>query len=204
MTLMNVAAKPTPNPSLKRSANVGQLIVVTNPILFIGVIMLSVTPVIAQAHFYLEKPWKRPAKIPDRLLPLLRDEIKSRCRDDAVFQGSNVRALFSASRITLNHHRALILRSNHYCLTGADNIWFWVFLRTGGGYRKVLFGGTISIDVLRTKTYGLRDIETNVATASTNYMTIYKFNGSGYKPRLCTETAMAERNRKPHRVPCRR
>jgi hypothetical protein len=177
---------------------------VTNPILFIGGILLAVAPVMAQTHFYLEEPWKRAAKIPDRLLPLLRAEIKSRCSDDAVFPGTDVRALFSASRITLNHHRAFILKSNQGCLTGADNIWFWVFLKTGGRYRKILFGGTIIVDVLRIKTYGLHDIETNVATASTNYMTIYKFNGSVYKPRLCTETAMAERNRKPHRVPCRR
>jgi hypothetical protein len=49
----------------------------------------------------------------------------------------------------------------------------------------------------------LRDIETNVATAQTNYMTIYKFNGSTYKAHVCTEAAMRERNPKPHSVPCR-
>src|SRR5207245_359808 len=97
----------------------------TKPILFISVIFFLVAPSAAQTHFYLEESFKRLANIPDPLLPLLRDEIKSRCRDDANFQARDVRALFSASRITLNYRPAFILKSDHICLTGADNIWFW-------------------------------------------------------------------------------
>ena len=171
------------------------------PILFITVILLLAAPSAAQTHFYLDEPFKRLAKIPDGLLPLLRDEVASTCRGDAAFQASDVRSLFSASRITLNHNPAFILKSGHHCLTGADNDWFWVYLRTRKGFRKVLTGGTISVDVLRTKTHGLRDIETNGATARTNYGRIYKFNGSIYNAVRCTESTPVEA--KPKGVPCR-
>jgi len=57
----------------------------TKPVLFITVILVFVAPTAAQTHFYLEDAFKRSAKIPDSLLPSLRSEIKSRCRDDAAF-----------------------------------------------------------------------------------------------------------------------
>jgi hypothetical protein len=163
---------------------------------------ICATPVIAQTHFHLDEPFKHPAKIPDGLVPSLRDEVESTCRADAAFQATDVRTLFSTSRITLNHHRpAFILKSGHHCLTGGDNDWFWIFLRTQKRYRKLLTGGTISVDVLKTKTRGMRDIETNGATARTNYGGIYKFNGSIYNAARCTESTPVEA--KPKRVPCR-
>ncbi len=173
-------------------------------ILFLMAILLCATPLAAQTHFYLDGPFQHPAKIPDGLVPLLLGEIKSTCPRETVNQTTDVRSWFSASRITINNHRpTFIVKSNHHCLNGVDNDWFWIFRETARGYRLVLSSGTISLDVLQTKTRGLRDIETNVATAQTNYMTIYKFNGSLYKARVCTEAAMRERNPKPHRVPCR-
>jgi len=170
-------------------------------ILFLIAILLSASPLAAQTHFYLDESFKRPARIPDGLVLLLRDEIKSTCRGDAVFQASDVRSLFSASRISINHYPAFILKSGHHCLTGADNDCFWVYFKTRKGYRKVLTGGTISVDVLRTKTHGLRDIETNGATAHTNFGRIYKFDGSIYNAARCTESTPVEA--KPKRAPCR-
>jgi len=173
-------------------------------ILFLIAILLFATPLAAQTDFYLDGPFKHPAKIPDGLVRLLQDEIKSACPRETVDQMTDVRSLFSASGITINNHRpAFIVKSSHHCLTGVDNDWFWIFRETARGYRLVLTSGTISLSVLQTKTLGLRDIETNVATAQTNYMTIYKFNGSIYGARVCTEAAMSERNPKAHRVPCR-
>jgi hypothetical protein len=163
---------------------------------------LFATPSIAQTSFYLDEPFKHPAKIPNGLLPLLRIEIKSVCERDAQFQATDPRSLFTASRITLSNSRSgFILKSGHHCLTGGDNDWFWVFLRTQRGYRLVLTGGTISVDVLKTQTRGSRDIETNGATARTNYRDLYKFNGSVYKPYRCWESTPVEA--KPQRVRCR-
>jgi hypothetical protein len=174
---------------------------VTKPILFISVFFLFCGSSSSQTHFYLDEPFKPAAKIPNGLVPLLRDEVNTTCSNDAEFQVTDVRSLFSASRITLNRP-AFILKSGHRCLTGVDNDWFWVYLRTRKGYRKVLTGGTISVDVLRSRSYGLRDIETNGATARTNYRRIYKFNGSIYNAVRCTESTPVEA--KPQRVPCRR
>ena len=170
-------------------------------ILLLSAILFSAVPTVAQTHFYLDEPFKRPAKIPEGLVPLLLNEIKSVCPGDAAFQSTNPRSLFTASKITLTNPRpGFILKSGHHCLTGGDNDWFWVFLRTARRYRLVLTGGTNSIDVVTTKTRGLRDIETNGATARTNYKDLYKFSGTVYKLSRCWQSTPVEA--KPHRVPC--
>ena len=173
-------------------------------ILLLALILLSAVTSVAQTHFYLDEPFKHPAKIPNGLVPLLRDEIKQMCRGESVNQSTDVKSWFSASQINLGHRRsAFILKSGKYCLTGVDNDWFWIFLRIRRGYRLVLTGGTISLDVLKSTTRGLRDIETNAATAQTNYTNIYKFDGARYKARICSETAFFPTGQKPKRVPCR-
>jgi len=170
-------------------------------VLLLTLFLLFATPTVAQTHFHLDEPFKRPAKIPVALAPLLRDQIKSVCQRDAEFQATAPRSLFTASRITLdNSHGGFILKAGHHCLTGVNNDWFWVFLRTARGYRLVLTGGTISVDVLATKTRGLRDIETNGASAQTNYKDLYKFNGTIYKPYRCWQSTPV--GAKPQRVPC--
>jgi hypothetical protein len=165
-------------------------------------ILLSAVSSAAQTHFYLDEPFKHPANIPNNLMPLLREEIKKACPGETVNHETDVSSWFSASKINVNAHRpAFILTSSKHCLTGADNDWFWIFLKTSRGYRLVLKGGTISLDVLRTRTHGLRDIETNIAAGPTNYRNIYKFNGSVYKARRCMESTPIEARPKP--VPCR-
>jgi hypothetical protein len=176
---------------------------VTQLVLSICLLLLFIAPLAAQTHFHLDETFQRPATIPAGLLPRLRKEVKSTCSGDAAFQARDVRSLFSASRITLNQHRAYILKSGHHCLTGGDNDWFWIYLNTAQRYRMVLTGGTISVDVLSSRTQGFRDIETNMATGAYGFRKIYKFNGSVYEPRECSEWEMRERNPKPQRVPCR-
>jgi hypothetical protein len=157
----------------------------------------------AQRHFYLEERFKHQVKIPRDVLRLMRQEIERKhlC---TIEQSTDISSWFSASRIDVAEGgNALILASDQMCLNGADNNWFWIFLRRQKRYRMVLTGGTLSIDVLRSTSFGLRNIETNVATANTNYTNIYKFNGSAYKPRICSETAMFPDNQKPKHLPCR-
>ena len=55
-------------------------------ILLISVILLFAASSGAQTHFYLEEPFKRPAKIPNSLIPLLREEMKSTCSGDMPFR----------------------------------------------------------------------------------------------------------------------
>jgi hypothetical protein len=186
----------------KRSAAYSQLKSL-KPILLLISVLLIAQPLVAQRHFYLEERFKNQVKIPSDVLGLMRQEIerKRMCRID---DQTNISSWFSASRIDLGAgETALILASDQMCLNGADNNWFWVFLRRQNHYRMVLTGGTLSVDVLRSTNSGLHNIETNVATANTNYTNVYKFNGQAYRARICLEMALFPDNQKPKRVSCR-
>jgi hypothetical protein len=172
-------------------------------ILLLVVILLSAGTSLAQTHFHLDEPFKRPAKIPDALVPLLGDIAKG-CRAERVNRGTSVKSWFSASKINVSDDRSsLILKSGKWCLNGVDNDWFWIFRKTARGYRLLMSAGSISLDVLKSTNRGLRDIETNAATAQTNYTNIYKFDGERYKVRICSETDIFPTGQKPKRVPCR-
>ena len=119
-----------------------------------------------------------------------------------VNQSTNLSGWFFGSRIYLaSHRRAFILRTHHDCLNGVDNDWFWIVLKTSRGYRMVLFDGTISVYVRGSKSHGLRDIETNAATAAIAFRNVYKFDGDVYKLVECLEAMPVEAKLKP--VPCR-
>jgi hypothetical protein len=72
---------------------------------------------------------------------------------------------------------------------------------TANGYRKVLSGGTLLVDVLKSKSHGLHDIETNIATARTNYRKFYRFDGTVYQKRKCMESTPV--GAKDVTAPCR-
>lgn len=139
------------------------------------------------------------------MAPLLRDVVmESSCRGQVTTENADLRSWFVGSRITLKRDRlAFIVRASgeRYCLTGTDNVWFWVFLKTDRGYRRVLSGHTLLVDVLKSKSRGLRDIETNVATARTNYRKFYRFDGTVYKMHKCMESTPV--GAKDVIVPCR-
>ena len=175
----------------------------TKAFLTLGLLILLNASVAAQTSFTLDEPFKRAATIPAALLPLLANEIKSTCKNDAAFQASDARSLFVASRITLNHRAAFILKSDHHCLTGGDNDFFWVYVKTGRRYKLVLTGGTITLGVRRTRTHGLRDIATSVCTGAYCFAKTYKFDGSIYRAIICEEAELRDRPPKYHRVPCR-
>lgn len=166
-------------------------------------IPLFAVSVAAQTHFYLEEPFKGPSEIPDDLVPVLHQEVIRACGSEAVNGDTNISSWFSASKIDVSKHSsALILKSDKICLNGADNDWFWIFIKTPRGYRLVLHDGGILVDVLGSEAHGLRDLEGNIATAQSNYTTIYKFNGSVYSAHICKESTPVEA--KPKTVPCRR
>jgi hypothetical protein len=174
---------------------------VTRAIILLVAVSVSATSSMGQRHFHFDEPFKHPVKIPRSVVGLLRQEIERAhmCRNAAK---TNVASWFSASSIDLSPNRwALILKSIEGCLNGVDNDWFWIFLSTNRGYRLILTGGSISLDVLKSRNRGLRDIETNAATAHTNYANVYRFNGSVYKVHRCTEASPL--GAKPAVVKCR-
>jgi len=162
--------------------------------------MLS-APVAAQTHFDLES-FDHPVRIPDALVPLLKREVKSRCRGDAAFQATDVRALFSALRINVNARPAFILTSRRICLTGADNVWFWVFLQPKRTFHLALWSGALGVDVLKNRTHGVRDLKVSHATAAAASERLYKFDGTNYKARVCRFAELTGPPLKWHRTRC--
>lgn len=154
-----------------------------NALLSVVVIISFATPLAAQRSFVFEEPnpFKHPVKIPSAVLPVMRREIEGQ-RGGHLNESTNLANWFFGSRIDLGtNRRAFILRSHENFLNGADNDWFWIVLKTSRRYRMVLFAGTISVYARNAKTHGLRDIETNMATAAIAFRNIYKFNGTVYK-----------------------
>jgi hypothetical protein len=73
---------------------------------------------------------------------------------------------------------------------GAHNCPVWAYRNTGNGYKMLMedFGGYISpIEALRTSTGGYRDIRTMQHSSAVEHeITVFKFNGTKYVPRVCT------------------
>lgn len=163
--------------------------------LILSLIAFSALPSAAQQRFFFfeqRNPFKRPARIPRAVLDVMRHEIEGR-RGCNVNQSTNLSRWFFGSRIDLAPgRRAFILRSHQDCLNGVDNDWFWIVLKTSRGYRMVLFDGTISVKVRSSKSHGLRDIETNAATAAIAFRTVFKFDGQVYKRTQCFEAMPVE------------
>ncbi len=148
---------------------------------------------IEKTRFSLEEPFRRPAKIPDAVLQLLRQQIDREhwCPEEKPDHEGGLASWFSASAVDLNddHLPDFVVKSEKGCLTGADNDWFWVFRNEGRGYQLTLFDGAISVSLLKAKTHGFRDIK----TYWNNIGTVYKFNGRVYK-----EQIRRRRTRKAH------
>lgn len=163
---------------------------------------------IEQTYFNLdsEETFKRPVKIPEAALRSLRQEIEKKHRRclERLDQESDIASWFSASAVDLNndHLSDLVVKSKKDCLNGADNDWFWILRNTGRGYQLVLFGGALGVTLLKTRTQGFRNIETDFATASTFHSNIYKFDRQVYKARICTEVENGSVTAKPKRIPC--
>jgi hypothetical protein len=162
------------------------------------------SPRIGQRSFYLDEAFKHPVKIPESVIQTLRQEAEKQCPQRIAGQGDDIRTWFSAAALDLNDDGRgdLIVTSKERCLNGADNDWFWIFRNTGRGYQLALKGGTFNVTLLRAKTHGFRDIETDGYTAAATYTNIYKFNGRAYKPRKCTATDNG--TNKTERLPCER
>ena len=76
----------------------------------------------------------------------------------------------------------------------------WVLLKASRGYRMVLFDGRISVKVRNSKSHGLRDIETNAATAAIAFQVVFKFDASVYTRTQCFEAMPVEAKLKS--APC--
>jgi hypothetical protein len=183
------------------------LIKIVRPIFLLVSIVAFASPLMAQRHIEfdgLNAP--RLVPIPKPILGLLHEELERDThlpRMCSVDKSTDVSSWFSASRIDLGQRpRAYLVTPTKPCLTPVDYTRFWIALKTRNGYALVLQAGAIVLDALKTRMHGLRDLETNGATAATNYTAIYKFDGRAYKYYRCFQASPPDAKRQ--RVPCER
>jgi hypothetical protein len=118
----------------------------------------------------------------------------------------DLRVYFAASALDVNRDGALdlIVQPEKYCLQGAHNTVFWVFVKTGRGsaakYQRVFTVRNDWMDVLKTTSHGFRDIRAAGHTAVEMHSIVWRHDGRRYRPAVCT-TENLETN-KSVRVKC--
>jgi hypothetical protein len=126
---------------------------------------------------------KKPAKIPDDVLALLRqdDRVKNALEDGKIPPGELPTSWFAASAIHLSGpgEPDLIVAAEGP-LMGADVEDFWVFCHTEHGYKLVLNVPTHNLIVKETYWKGHREIETSAETAKVFTSVLFRWDGKKY------------------------
>ena len=141
-----------------------------------------------QTAFSQADPILHPVPLPPQVLKLLlqRSEVKA----NMVFASDSERAqpaqLFTASETHLGVlSKEDLVVAGHGAMSGADNDWFWVVRSAYKSPKVVLFAGGYSLEFMKAKTNGYRDIRSVWSSPSETETKIYKFDGIRYK--LCRE-----------------
>lgn len=138
-----------------------------------------------QSRFGAEITIKNPVEIPSDVLSILRGVKRNQtCLGESESADSITKSWFVGSEIHLNGRRLvdLVVTARNECLLGANIVPFWVFRNTSRGHKLVLSVSALSLDVLNTRRNSYRDIRTRVATASSTYSIIFRFDGKEYRP----------------------
>jgi hypothetical protein len=137
-----------------------------------------------QTSFGAEETILRPVEIPADVLQILRHDDRNR-RVLKLGESENdiVASWFVASAINLDDNRlpGLIVQSANPRLFGANLVPFWVFHKTSKGNELALRIDALRLEVLRTKTNGVRDIRVSEATANEIISSYYEFDGTRYE-----------------------
>src|ERR1700759_1769567 len=145
------------------------------PILLILLAVPASTRGGQQAHFGVEERITRPAKIPDPVFRMLKDD--EQVRECARAKQTEVpRSWFEASAIDLNGDGRpdFVVKAENTCLIGANVAPFWVFRGTRTGYELALKAHSLGLDVLPERTHGYRDIKVEAASAREIFGSHYK------------------------------
>jgi hypothetical protein len=142
--------------------------------------------------FREDSPISHPASIPDSVLNMLLQtdagkeglEFSRNCvaahRCDSKW--SDPANLFRAAEVCLDGSDDVDLIVIGVCpMCGADNGWFWVVRSPHKNPSVVLWAGGNSLEVLGSRTHGIRDVRSLWSSPSETDETIYHFNGSKYK-----------------------
>jgi len=139
-----------------------------------------------QMRFGLEEPLEQPAPIPEDVLEILRRDSDVRtCEIEGGSRDAILATWYEASQIHLDgpNEIDLIIKAKNACLWGPNINPFWIFRGTRNSHRLVLSTIALGLQVLKTKTNGLRDVRGGaIVRLKPNYVT-YKFDGRTYQQR---------------------
>jgi hypothetical protein len=138
----------------------------------------------AQTRFGAEVKIERPVNLPPDVLRKLQLDGRNQIRLGK--EGSPAQILaswFAASEIDLDgdEKRDLLVQAVEPRLLGANLVPFWIFRGMPNGYNLVLRVDTLSVELLRTKTRGCRDILSKQASARVVQSRTFAFDGRKYR-----------------------
>lgn len=138
---------------------------------------------------------RKPIKIPDKALQLLRDTLSRgalNCIKSEGLEAEQVPASwFAASEIHLDgaNDVALVIEpaelppaeGSNRCILGAHAVPFWVLGNTHGRYRLLLATDADGLEILDSRTNGYRDVHTFNLTATSETILLFKFYVAQYQ-----------------------
>jgi hypothetical protein len=160
------------------------------------------TPTEEQSGFNSEleiDPVQKPVALSNKALRVLaKDKLISSCLDSENIPPERLPAnWFVASLIHLDGPKELDLIvlpagrlpetpegeiSANACLVGANTGGFWVLRRTSQGFQLVLSQMAHSLDILKTRSNGLRDIRLYTIALREHSIQDFRFDGQKYRP----------------------
>ncbi|SRR5258708_80096 len=146
-----------------------------------------------QTTFSAEEPLQHPIDVPTDVLQLLRRDVRNQtCLGEGQSPKDVPASWFVASDISLKdgHFGDLIVMPANPCLKGANVVPFWIFRRKSGQHLLSLSATAFALEILKTRTNSYRDIRVTSLSATTEYTTVYKFDGNRYKRRQHSQKAI--------------
>ena len=135
-----------------------------------------------EQSFSIDGGIEHPVPIPKRVMQLLHaqpsvKEFLANPDNDK----QSVLDSFEAAAVDLNKHGKTDFVVTNHVLNGANIGPFWVFLKTGQGYKLVLSVTSLNLTIMKTRTKGFRNISAGAATAVSAHVDVYKFTGKKYR-----------------------
>ncbi len=135
-------------------------------------------------EFYDNNSFGTPARLPENVLrALVSSGMAGYARDWATdHPGGDLNRFFRAVQVELSDSKEPdYIVEGQFPLTGADCDWFWVVHSQRGLAEVVLFDNTDSIQLLKSRTNGLKDIQTIWQAPREIDRKIFRFSGERYR-----------------------
>jgi hypothetical protein len=137
-----------------------------------------------QTYFHEDQDLENPVVLPIAVVNaiLKTDEGKQGLSDAKQRRVGDVNHLFRGTRIHLNDNNdADFLVIGTFPMSGADNTWFWMVSSAPPKPRVLLFAGCNSVEIMRDKTNGYRNIRCLWSSASETGDRVYEFENERYR-----------------------